>query len=102
MSRRTRSSVTEWSWDKRTGQYRCKRPRWKRPGWVNRLLDVGQITGRWLAAALLLEDLCQPMPHVAMGSILLGFVEDFVPSPGVAPVFDPQLALPHVAGDEFE
>ena len=42
------------------------------------------------------------MPHVAMDSILLGFVEDFVPSPGVAPVFDPQLALPHVAGDEFE
>ena len=50
---------------------------------------------------LTVQNLRQPMLDVPMDVILLGLVQDFVPSAGVEPVLKRQLTLPHVAGDEI-
>jgi hypothetical protein len=52
-------------------------------------------------AGLAVQNLRQPMLDVAMDTIVLGLVEDFVSSAGVEPVLEFRLALPQVAGDEF-
>ena len=52
-------------------------------------------------AGLTVQNLRQPMLGVAMDTILLGLVEEFVASAGVEPVLERQLTLPHAAGDEI-
>ena len=51
-------------------------------------------------ALLAVENLRQPVPDVAVDAVLLGLVEDFVPSAGVEPVVEHTVTVFHVAGDQ--